>query len=213
MDSGRQPCEAKSSTQSLCSFKPLGFVNTTTLYDRTYSSTGGEIIEELIKTQVQQLIYSGSPVRGYFIKDLDLYDSNLFENEQVKSNVILENCIIDKLDLTIMLFTEEVIIRDCSINSASFHGTYFFKGITIERCVFNEIFYFDCGGHNEFSHTVKLIGNKFKKFVDFFDAWFMGPVEIRNCQFTGGTNLLCDSLAFDVEPTIENNEGNLRLER
>lgn len=169
-------------------------------------------MEELIKTDVQQLVYSGSPVRGYYIKNLELYDPILFENDQVRTNVTFENCKIDKLDLTIMEFTEEVIIRDCLINSASFHGTYFFKGITIERSVFNEIFYFDCGGHNEASYTIKLISNEFKKFVDFFDAWFMGPVEIRDCQFAGGTNLLCDPLAFDVEPLIENNNGNLSLE-
>ncbi|GIP17509.1 hypothetical protein J40TS1_31510 [Paenibacillus montaniterrae] len=169
-------------------------------------------MDKLIKTKVQELVYSGSPVSGYFIKDIDLYNSNLFENEQVRRSVLIENCIIDKLDLTIMEFTEEVIIRDCSINLASFHGAYFYKGISIERCVFNEIFYFDCGGHNESSYTVRLIENKFRKYVDFFDAWFMGPVEIRNCQFIGGTNLLCDSQAFDVEPIIENNTGNLRLE-
>lgn len=169
-------------------------------------------MKELSKLQVQQLIAKGLPIRDAQIQDIDLHNVSIFNDKQVKSNVIFELCNIDNLGLNCMDFFEEVIIRNCTINSVGFHGSYFFKGVTIIECVFNDVFYFDCGGHNESPHAVRLIDNIFHGYVDFFDAWFMGPVEIRNCKFKAGSNLLCDMLAFEIKPIIEHNEGNLKID-
>lgn len=169
-------------------------------------------MKELTKDQVQVMIFEGIIVHDVCIKELDLYNKERFESERVRTSVVFENCFIEKLDFTIIEFFEEVVFRNCSIGTVSFHGAYFYKGITIENCIFNDIFYFDCGGHNENPYPVQFINCVFNGFVDFFDAWFMGPVIIKNCKFIADTNLLCDSLAFEVQPILEANEGNLSME-
>lgn len=169
-------------------------------------------MKPLTKEVVQKMISLGQPVKNSSIQNLDLYNKSLFEGEQVRTQVIFESCILSNVDFTILEFYEQVVFRRCEVISAGFHGAYFYKGILIEDCEFHDILYFDCGGHNESPHIVKIYGTGFNGYVDFFDSWFMGPVEITNCSFKAGTNLLCDTNGFDILPLLENNTGNLHLE-
>ncbi|GIP37883.1 hypothetical protein J31TS4_11630 [Paenibacillus sp. J31TS4] len=169
-------------------------------------------MKELTKEEVQQMISLGKPITNSSIQNLDLYNKMLFEGEEVRTPVIFESCFLSNVDFAILQFYEEVVFQRCKVISAGFHGAYFYKGIVIEDCEFHDTLYFDCGGHNESPHLVKINQTDFYGYVDFFDSWFMGPVEIINCTFHAGTNLLCDMNDFEFPPLLVNNSGNLHLE-
>jgi uncharacterized protein YjbI with pentapeptide repeats len=95
----------------------------------------------ITKDEVQQIIFKGQPVINSSITGLDLYNENLFKGYEIKPRVIFESCSLYNLDFC-----------GCNISSASFHGAFFYKGISIEDCEFNDIFHFNCGGYNEKPH-------------------------------------------------------------
>jgi|GEM_PF-4133561 len=169
-------------------------------------------MEVLTKKQAQLTISKEQPLSLYYLEELDLYNQALFKDEMVNQKIVIENCHIEILDLAIMQFNQEVVLRGCIVGRANFHGTFFLKGIKIEECLFKEILNFDCGGHNEAPYPVKLLNSTFRGYVDFFDAWFMGPFVVSNCKFLAGTNMLLDPSAFEIKPEINNNEGDLELE-
>lgn len=169
-------------------------------------------MEVMNKEQVQILISEGKSIDNTDITGLNLYNSNLFEDCKIKTKVIFDSCTLTDLDFACVEFFEEVIFNNCTINSAIFSSTYFYNGVKIHNCKFNDIFYFDCGGHNNKPYSVEFLDTIFNGYVDFFDSCFFGPVEIINCYFNKGTNLLCDMKAFEVKPKVENTKGNLKLE-
>jgi hypothetical protein len=73
-----------------------------------------------------------------------------------------------------------------------------------------------CGGHNTIDKQVTISDSLFNGYVDMFDAWFTGPVNVTGCNFRKGTNLLGNKekaweVRFDTEPYIKNNIGKLDL--
>lgn len=73
---------------------------------------------------------------------------------------------------------------------------------------------FNAGGHNSKGNFIIINGNNFRGFVNFFDCWFNGEIEVSNNVFEKGTNILSKTLwvSFDVPIAVHNNVGDLSIE-
>jgi len=123
---------------------------------------------------------------------------------------------VDALDATGLTFQQPLVFERCRLGHALFHGTFFRAGVQFTGCVFEGPVTFSCGGHNEHPAVFVLKDCTFSHFVDFFDSWFMGPVDIRGCHFLAGTNLLGNigqpfMTSFDLPPVIEDTSGTIAM--
>lgn len=142
-------------------------------------------------------------------------------NQRVDHGLEIIGCEIDTLGLSCAQFQGNVLIQDCTFldpNSAlEGFATYFHAGFVMERCRSAGPVDLQCGGHNRNGNWIRIVDVSFEKFVNFFDCWFEGPVEVSRCKFKCGTNLLGNQnhpcrVTFDVAPIIEQNEGVLTLD-
>jgi hypothetical protein len=138
--------------------------------------------------------------------------------DQLLVPVSFVGCQLHCIDAVCLHFHHPFVLRDTVIDipSASFYACYFLEGYTIERSTFCGDVDFQCGGHNATDKPVIIRDSTFRGFVNFLDCWFMGPVEVRNCCFEKGTNLLGNKgqpfeVTFDVAPLIDGNSGDLDL--
>ncbi len=74
------------------------------------------------------------------------------------------------------------------------------------------------GGHNNPDKLISIHNCIFRGFVDFNDAHFNGPIEIIDCPFEKGTNLLGNKgkpyeVLFDIPPRILNNDGKMDFDK
>lgn len=130
--------------------------------------------------------------------------------------VVLKNTVISphNVSLTDWIFQPELKLKTWS--SGFFLGTYFHAGLLIENCSFKREVDFQSGGHNCIDKPIIIRNSKFHKFVNFLDCWFSGPIEVQNCCFKQGTNLLGNQgqpyqVQFDLTPVIKGNYGVLDL--
>nr|WP_246580432.1 hypothetical protein [Deinococcus aestuarii] len=131
--------------------------------------------------------------------------------------VLLRRCHLEGLSALLLQFSAPVVFEDCTFRTANFYAAYFLRGAEFINCTFLTEVSFECGGHNEPSVRFRLAGCTFRGFVNFFDNWFHGLVEIRECAFERGTNLLGNigqpfAVRFEVPPIIEGNTGDLALD-
>ncbi len=111
-------------------------------------------------------------------------------------------------------FARPVDFRDCTIEDADFFAAYFLGGLLISSCRFAGPCNFECGGHNQGGSVVRIADTVFEEFVNFFDCWYEGPVEVHRCSFRGGTNLLGNKgepfvVQFDAPPSLVGNAGTI----
>jgi hypothetical protein len=113
-------------------------------------------------------------------------------------------------------FGKPVRFINCHFEECKFVFTYFLGGLTIDNCKFDDYLDFQAGGHNIAGKLITIANNQFSGFVNFFDCWYESEVIIKNNCFLQGTNLLGKPLnipvTFDVEPVIENNQGQLDID-
>ncbi|UQN06553.1 hypothetical protein [Deinococcus sp. QL22] len=148
----------------------------------------------------------GVEVRG----QLDL--QALEDTGGVRLPVLLRGCRLPAVDASDLVFHAPVTFERCHVDAALFYAAYFLQGARFEACTFGGDVTFECGGHNEAPAAFTLLNCTFQGFVNFFDNWYPGPVEVRGCRFEGGTNLLGNrgqpyEVAFDLPPQIEGNSG------
>jgi hypothetical protein len=132
----------------------------------------------------------------------------------VHGEIIIDNCIIEKLSMSGNTFDGNVIIKNSIIDEVNAVGAYFYKGLLLFNCIVNKEITFEAGGHNEVNSVVSIQNNIFNCFLNFFDAHFDGPVVFSGNQVLSGSNLygnkgLHFATLFNMGITDENNNGNL----
>jgi hypothetical protein len=136
-------------------------------------------------------------------------------NETWDKEVVLENCVVEYFSGSVTHFEKPVRFINCQFKKCQFVSTYFFGGLTIDNCIFDDYLDFQAGGHNKTRKPVVITNNQFADFVNFFDCWYESEVIIESNNFQKGTNLLGKPfdipVTFDVAPVIKNNQGQLDL--
>ena len=147
---------------------------------------------------------------------LDFYidgEIKIETNETWDKEIIIENCIIEYFSGSVTQFDKPVKLINSHFKRCQFTFTYFFGGLTIENCTFDNYLDFQAGGHNKTNNPVRIINNNFFKFVNFFDCWYENNVTICNNNFQRGTNLLGKPfnipVTFEIDPIIKDNLGQL----
>jgi hypothetical protein len=136
--------------------------------------------------------------------------------ENWDKEVVLENCIVEKFSAIGQQFEKPIRLTNCHFKNCQFTFVYFFGGLIIDNCTFDNYLDFQAGGHNKTGNPVIITNNDFKNFVNFFDCWYENEVTISNNKFYNGTNLLGKPhnipVTFDKEAIIKDNIGQLDLD-
>src|SRR5262245_22333327 len=109
---------------------------------------------------------------------------------KVRLPVALRHAAVEYLNTACVVFEAPVCIDHCSIAASCFYAAYFLQGLKICECEFIGPVTFMDGGHNMPGCPVRLAGTVFRDFVAFDDCYFPGPLEIVDCTFHEGSNLL-----------------------
>ncbi|UOK42168.1 MULTISPECIES: hypothetical protein [Flavobacterium] len=157
------------------------------------------------------LLKDGEPIIDFYIEgEVVIEGLDNWEKE-----VVFENCIIKHFSGNIQ-FEKPVKLINCHFQKCEFFGAYFFGGLTIDNCTFDDYLDFCAGGHNKTGNPVIITNSNFKGFVNFFDCWYENEVIISNNKFHKGTNLLGKvhniPVTFEIEPTIKENIGALDID-
>jgi hypothetical protein len=168
--------------------------------------------------EVLEHLRQGRAVRDANVAGLlDLDSLAVGDARRVNVPVLFLDCHLGGLLAPVLEFSEPVVLERTVIRGAvSFPSGYFLRGLRVGACRFESDADFACGGHNAEDAAFALIDSHFAGFVNFFDCWFQGPVEVRRCAFAGGTNLRGNTrqpyeVRFDVPPVIEGVTGVLDL--
>jgi hypothetical protein len=181
---------------------------------------GAAVMRRFSKDEVLERLRRGKVVRNAVIAEsLDLRVL-CQKGYKIQLPIRFVGCHLRGLEASRLGFHERIFLKGCTIQSAenAFDSSWFVAGLGVEKCTFESAVSFQCGGHNQQGTEVVLVDNTFKGFVNFFDCWFEGPVEVRGCRFKGGTNLLGNQgkpfqVTFDVPPILEDNLGDLNVDR
>jgi hypothetical protein len=150
---------------------------------------------------------------------LDLRSTRNVSEDEIQVPITIQGCQIQSLSAACLVFKAKVAISKSTIKGGcSFFATYFLAGLEIVDSEFEGEVDFQCGGHNAPGCPVKLCRCAFHDFVNFFDCWYTGPLEITDCQFCKGSNLLGNvdkpyGVSLDASAMIERNTGDLNLNR
>lgn len=160
------------------------------------------------------LLHARTALEDLHLSTLDLHTLG---DPDVRLPVTARACRIDALDASFLVFEEPVTFEQCHFGSLFCFATYFLRGARFINCTFDGAVTFECGGHNEAPAAFVLVGCIFHQFVNFFDGWYPGPVEVRGCRFEAGTNLLGNIgqpfvTSFEVSPIIADTSGVLDLD-
>ncbi len=139
---------------------------------------------------------------------------NLRPTVNSKDILTVSRSIIKILDLSFSEFDSEVIIQDCLIYDWQVHSSWFREGLILKDCKIIKYVDYQMGGHNK--KPIKMYGNIFSEFVNFFDCQFDGVIEVKNNIFLKGSNLFGNlgegfANSFENGALVENNLGNLNL--
>ncbi len=138
-------------------------------------------------------------------------------NSNIPKKVTFRNCYITDIDARDCGFEKLFTLSKCLIVSASFEPSYFLGGATFDGCEFiNDIGFLTMGGSSPGKPLI-VRDCVFHGFVNMFDAWFEGPVEISRCSFPKGTNLLGNKgkpyqVRFEVTPILKDNAGKMDVD-
>ena len=155
------------------------------------------------------LLKIGQPLTDYCVDG----EIKIETNETWKEEVIIENCIIEYFSGSVTQFSRPVKLINCHFKKCQFVFTYFFGGLTIDNCTFDNYLDFQAGGHNKTGNSVTIIKNNFADFVNFFDCWYEDEITICDNNFKKGTNLLGKPfnipVTFEIKPIIKDNLGQM----
>jgi hypothetical protein len=174
-------------------------------------------MRELIEKELLSYIKEGEPIRNVRVAERVSLTS-ICGAGQLYHPVEITGCRLVSFDAMMIQFHQGVLLENSLISEShgSFAGSYFLGGLRIQNCIFESDVDFQCGVHNKGDNLFALRNTVFKKFVNFFDCRFEGPVEIKNCRFEAGTNLLGNrgapfEVTFETPPIIKDNFGDIEL--
>ncbi|ULH15530.1 pentapeptide repeat-containing protein [Deinococcus sp. KNUC1210] len=128
-----------------------------------------------------------------------------------------KHCTIETIEGTGVIFQGHVSFEDCAIGSVLFYSATFLQGAYFKNCIFDgPAITFECGGHNQSPSRFILEQCVFRHFVNFFDCWYPGGIEVRQCHFEKGTNLIGNlgqpyQVDLGKNAIIENNIGAMNV--
>lgn len=156
---------------------------------------------------------SGEMLRGYHIPGTIQLRELAAGETYVAVPVCIEECRLDHLDAMLLQLEGPVVLRRVHIGRADFYAAYFLQGLLLEECEVEGYLDFQAGGHNKPGFAVRLLGNTFHGFVNFFDCWYEAEMEVTGNDFRQGSNLLGRPhgipVTFDVPPMLLDNLGRL----
>lgn len=144
-------------------------------------------MEFLDAQHVLECLQAGTPLVEVHVHALDL---RLVADNLRDTPLTFRRCRIDEFNASSSIFDAPVDFEQCHFGRVRCDATYFHGGAHFLACRFDGPVSFACAGHNELPHAFVLNGCTFHAFVDFFDGWYPGPVDIRHCRFLAGTNVL-----------------------
>lgn len=147
---------------------------------------------------------------------IETLELNLNISADYDKNILIDNCIIDKLSIPGNSFSEMVTITNTIIKDFCAVGCYFEGGLLLSNCIIADLFTLEAGGHNRKDKKIIIEQNIFNCFADFFDAHFEGQFIFENNILFKGSNLLGNNglpteTRFNVSSRIENNLGDLYI--
>lgn len=158
------------------------------------------------------LIKDGQPLTNIYVDG----ELKIEVKDTLDKEVVFENCIIENFVAIGMQFDKPVRLTNCHFKNCQFAFVYFWGGLTIDNCTFDNYLDFQSGGHNKKGNPIIITNNDFKDFVNFFDCWYENEVIISNNKFHKGTNLLGKPhnipVTFNIEANIKANIGQLDLD-
>ncbi len=139
--------------------------------------------------------------------------NGIYVNIDQSGSLILKNCIVG--NVSVFLECKELVIENCVIDKFIAVGTRFNGACTIRNSIFKDEFSVGGGGHNK--KELRIEGNVFGCFADFYDAYFEGHFVMVNNIFRKGCNILgfkgqITEVKFESGASIENNMGVLDSE-
>lgn len=163
-----------------------------------------------------ELLKSGQPLQDIHVDRLDLH-SLAVDQTEVHVSITARDSRMDALDTSSLVFHRPVVFERCHLGTTFCWATYFLAGAEFIECTFDGPVTFECGGHNEPPAAFVLNACTFSHFVNFFDCWYPGPVHVRGCHFSAGSNLLGNVdqpfvTSFELPPLIEDNTGTLSMD-
>ncbi|AEA45692.1 hypothetical protein [Fluviicola taffensis] len=142
--------------------------------------------------------------------------TSLMQSDKFDFNteLIFENCNIHSIGDSIKLYSKKISFIDCEIGSIWFQGTHFIGGLELKNCSVSNYSYLQAIGHNLAPNEFIIDNCVFNDYVDFFDCYFEGPVQITNNDFRQGTNIGIYlqrpfGILADINYKIENNKGDI----
>ena len=163
-----------------------------------------------------EILRKGLPLNDVVVSGL-LNLREFAEGETISSPVAIANCVLDGLDAGFISFQASVALENVTVlGDCLLHSCFFPAGFSAVHCRFKKGVDLRWGGHNKNGSVFRLEHCEFEEFADFEDDWFEGPVEIRECAFRRGANILGLQghplqVTFEVTPVIEFNSGSLDL--
>jgi hypothetical protein len=130
------------------------------------------------------------------------------------NNYCIFNQILNRLELGFNIYLSEVIIENCLIEKIQIHSAWFRKGLIFRNNIVKYDIDYQMGGHN--CDPIIMENNIFMGFSNFFDCHFEEKIIVRNNIFQKGANLLGNAgkgyqNLFNKGIVNENNIGNLSL--
>jgi hypothetical protein len=101
----------------------------------------------------------------------------------------LVNCIVDTIDLIgVFEVKTHLVIENCIIDNFLIHSCWFENGLILKNSIIKNYVDYQMGGHN--ANPIVFERNIFIEFFNFFDCQFENIIELRNNIFRKGANLL-----------------------
>ncbi len=177
-------------------------------------------MHNLSSTEVYSLLKQGAIVQDAAITDTLRLLALMAPGPRfsdISQRIAFTNCRIAKLETIDCGFIAHFTMDRCIVENASFEPTYFLGGATFSTCEFmNDVGFMSMGDTGQ-NQPFLLSNCIFHGFVNMFDAFFRGPIEISSCTFLKGTNLLGNKgqpyhVNFGVPPIIKGNTGKLDID-
>jgi len=103
-------------------------------------------------------------------------------------NYVIRNLVIHSLEIGFTNIHSEVTIENCIIDRMEIHSTWFQRGLILNGNIIKNKIDYQMGGHNH--SPIRIENNIFENFFNFFDCQFYDQVFVLNNIFKGDTNLL-----------------------
>lgn len=157
-------------------------------------------------------------IKNQSFQRIDLASSLKYDKLKINVNTELTfiNCQVDVFSATDIILTKKIRFENCTIGEFQCHATRFHEGFELISTIVKRASQFDCGGHNQSSHKIIIQDCIFEGYVDCFDIYCKGSVQIINNLFKDGTNLfLYLNTSYGIEEgvqfVIKNNQINGKL--